>query len=121
MSRLPSFEYQYRLDYNSNFNNQLLRGHNQGLSLYDYDQDTKLYKNLDTSLISTRNINFDKINNELDEKSNIFQQGKQFINGIVEQINNVSNETEKNINKISILPEYKLLGILIIGLLILKK
>ena len=100
MSRLPSFEYQYQLDYNSNFNNQLLRGHNQGLSLYDYENDTKLYQKTNTDLISTRNINFDKINQELDNKGDVYNQGKQLVNGIKDGINKISENTSENIKKL---------------------
>ena len=100
MSRLPNFEYQYKLDYNSNFNNQLLRGHNQGLSLYDYENDTKLYQKTNTDLISTRNINFDKINQELDNKGDVYNQGKQLVNGIKDGINKISENTSENIKEL---------------------
>jgi hypothetical protein len=75
-NKLPSFEYQYRLDLNSNFNNQLMSGINSGLSLYDRDTDVKLYKFIDIDQISTRKINFDDINKELDEKGTSYNQGK---------------------------------------------
>jgi hypothetical protein len=84
MAKLPSFEYQYKLDLYSNFNNQLIKGYNSGLSLYDRDKDINLYKYIDIDPISTRKINFDDINNELDEKGKAYNQGKQVIKGIVD-------------------------------------
>ena len=96
-NRLPDFSYQYKLDYNSNLNNQLMAGHNVGLALYDYDQDSKLYRPTDTSKISTRVMNFDKINAELDEKGKAYNHGKQLINGAIHAVNKAVGDTEKNI------------------------
>ena len=46
--RLPDEYYKNGLVYNASFNNELLSGINQGLSLYSKEQDTKLYRPLDT-------------------------------------------------------------------------
>ena len=94
-NRLPDFSYSYKLDCNSNFNNQLMAGHNVGLALYDYD--SKLYRPTDTSKISTRVMNFDKINAELYEKGKAYNQGKQLINGAIHAVNKAVGDTEKNI------------------------
>jgi hypothetical protein len=53
-----------------------MAGKNAGLSLYDDENDLKLYKYIDTKQISTDKINFDDINKELDEKGKAFNQGK---------------------------------------------
>jgi hypothetical protein len=47
MSYLPSDSYKYKISLYNNFNNQLLSGISQGLSLYSPDEDIKLYKPLD--------------------------------------------------------------------------
>ena len=52
----------------------MLAGHNAGLALYDYETDTKLYKTIDTKPLDA--INFDKLNNELDGKGEIYNKGK---------------------------------------------
>ena len=103
-----------------------MAGYNQGLSLYDRDQDTRLYKNTDTSEISTRKMNFDDINKELDEKGTAYQQGKQLIKGAVDKIKDVTSDTEKNIkeflsNLFKISPEYKFIGIAILIFIVLRK
>jgi hypothetical protein len=126
MARLPNFAYQYKLDLHSNFNNQLMAGINSGLSLYDTEQDTKLYKNTDTTEISTRKMNFDDINKELDEKGKAYNQGKQLIKGAIDKIKDVTSDTEKNIkeflsNLFKISPEYKLMAVAILVFIVLRK
>jgi hypothetical protein len=66
--RLPDEAYKYGLSYNSNFNNQLLAGINAGLSLYDRDNDTKLYR--PTNLKPLDAVDFDVINKDLDKYDN---------------------------------------------------
>ncbi len=124
--RLPSFDYQYKIDWYSNFNNQLMAGKNAGLSLYDDENDLKLYKYIDTKQISTDKINFDDINKELDEKGKAFNQGKQTIKGLVDGINQTFENTKENLNDslknlFSISPEYKFYGIAILLFFILRK
>ena len=48
------------------FNNQLLSGINQGLSLYDPITDTKLYKTIDYDPLDK--VNFYDINKKLNER-----------------------------------------------------
>jgi hypothetical protein len=92
-NRLPDYNYQYNLNFNSEFNNQLLRAHNQGLALYDYDTDTKLYRETDTKLINPIKINFDTINNELNDKGETYNKAKQIILGLKDSINEISEDT----------------------------
>ena len=66
--RLPDDNYKYGLSYNSNFNNQMMKGINSGLSLYDRDYDTTLYRA--TNLKPLDNVSFDKINDDLDKYEN---------------------------------------------------
>lgn len=42
------YNYRYKLSLYSNFNNELMSGINQGLSLYSPQEDLKLYKTIDT-------------------------------------------------------------------------
>jgi len=63
--RLPDEYYKNGLVYNASFNNELLSGINQGLSLYSKEQDTKLYRPLDVKPLEK--VNFDVINNDLDK------------------------------------------------------
>ena len=104
IQKLPNFDWQYRTTYFNNFNNQLINGHNQGLALYDYETDTKLYKNLDLKPIDTDTINFDTINKKLDENyynRNAYEEGKQTANGAIETINkNVGDPVERAINRL---------------------
>lgn len=103
--KLPDFAYQYNLSRNANFNNQLIAGHNAGLALYDYESDTKLYKNLDMKPLDA--VNFDNLNEKLnenyynrsayDEASNT---AKGFINGTVDTINKVADKTSDNIKSL---------------------
>jgi hypothetical protein len=106
--KLPDFEWQYRTTYNNNFNNQLLAGHNAGLALYDYETDTKLYKNLDLKAIDTDKINFSEINKQLDvnfHNRNAYEEAHQTAKGAVEGLVNTINENvgdpvEKAINRL---------------------
>ena len=99
-NRLPSYEYQYRTSLYNNFNNQLLSGHNAGLALYDYDQDTKLYKDIDTKPLDR--VNFDELNKKLDEnyyKEEAYEKGKNMVKGFVQQVNDSTEQTGENIKK----------------------
>lgn len=132
-NRLPNYDYQYKLDLYGNFNNQLMSGINQGLSLYSPQYDTQLYKQIDYDPISTRNINFDQINKELDGKDNFYDKGKNLVQGFVDQVNKATDQTEKNIkdtynnvinnlkNLFTIPSEYKFLAVAILFFWILNK
>ena len=104
--RLPSDSYKYELSLYSNFNNQLLAGHNQGLSLYNYDTDTNLYKNTDTRPLDA--VSFDVINNDLDKYDNnynkqddIYHNSKATVAGVIAGISKtIDNSLEKVKNDI---------------------
>jgi len=102
--RLPNFDYQYKLSLYGNFNNQLMAGHNAGLALYNYDQDTKLYKNIDYTPLDTRTINFDTINQDLDKydknytkNDDYYHNARSYIAGVVDQLNKTTEDTVDNV------------------------
>lgn len=76
---LPSDSYKYQLSLYSSFNNDLLRGMSQGLSLYNPEKDLTLYKPIDTKPLD--NVSFDKINKQIDENDNYFNNAKSIISG----------------------------------------
>ena len=84
MSFLPSDKYKNKLILYNDFNNELIRGHNQGLTLYNYDNDLTLYKKLDTK--DLEKVNFDDINNDLNNNRNIFENTKSLLSGTVEGV-----------------------------------
>jgi hypothetical protein len=67
---LPSDSWRYQQSLYSNFNNNLLSGINQGLSLYSPEKDITLYKPLDYKPLD--NISFDNINQKIDENNNLY-------------------------------------------------
>jgi hypothetical protein len=100
--RLPNEEWKYRQSLYSSFNNQLLAGHNQGLALYNYDTDTKLYKNTDYKPLDK--VNFDTINNDLDKydknynkQDDIYNNSKSAVAGVIAGINKSTDDTVDNI------------------------
>ena len=76
---LPSDSWKYQQSLYSNFNNSLLSGLNQGLNLYDPQTDLTLYKKTDISKLD--NISFDKINKQIDENDNLYNNAKSTISG----------------------------------------
>lgn len=118
MSRLPNDSYRVDLIYKNSFNNNLISGISQGLSLYSPDEDIKLYNYLDTKPI--QNVNFNDINKKLDDKDNYYDKGKNLISGLVQGLNDATEGTEKNIsdtfNKVkdslTLSPEIKIFGLL---------
>lgn len=79
---LPSDSWKYQQSLYSSFNNQLIKGHNQGLALYDYNTDLNLYKTTDISKLD--NVSFDQINKKIDENDNYFNKAKSTIAGAIE-------------------------------------
>ena len=98
---LPSNDYKNTVVYYGMFNNQLLSGINQGLSLYDPVTDTKLYKTIDYDPLDK--ANFDDINKKLDENysrnDDLYNNSKAVVNGFVDTINKVGDKTKENLNK----------------------
>ena len=58
------YDYRYKLSLYSNFNNDLMNGINQGLSLYSPQEDLKLYKTIDTKPLDEVNKKIDNNKNE---------------------------------------------------------
>ena len=104
--RLPNEDYKYQLSLFSNFNNQLLSGINSGLSLYDKDTDTKLYKPTDYKPLD--DVNFNTINNDLDKydknyniNDDIYNNSKSSVAGVIAGISKtIDNSLEKVKNDI---------------------
>ena len=129
-NKLPDFDYQYQTSLFGNWNNQLLAGINQGLSLYDRDTDTQLYKTIDYKPIDTMTLNFDDINKKLDEnenENNSYNNGKSFIKGIVDKVNDVGTATENNINELKNIFQidnkkiFEIAAVIFVGILLYKK
>jgi hypothetical protein len=132
MSFLPNESYKYQLSLFNSFNNELIRGHNQNLTLYNYDTDLTLYKNINTKPLD--DVNFDQINKDLNKNRNIFENTKSALSGAIEGTveggaNALGYTIEKtfkgiahglgiDINKETIL---SLLGLFILSMIIYKK
>ena len=100
--RLPNEDWKYKESLYSNFNNQLLSGINSGLSLYDRETDTKLYKNTDWKPLDA--VNFDVINNDLDKydtnynkQDDLYNNSKASIAGAIAGINKSTDDTIENL------------------------
>ena len=129
--RLPDNNYKYGLSYNSNFNNQLLSGINQGLSLYDRDTDTKLYRPTDVKPLDK--VNFDVINDDLDKydknynkQDNLYNNSKATVAGAIAGLSKSTDDTIeklksdiKNLFNFDGLKTY--IGVFLVFLIIYKK
>jgi len=74
---LPSDKYKNKLLLYNDFNNELMRGINQGLTIYSPDKDLTLYKNIDTK--DLEKISFDQINKDLNINRDIDNNVKSLI------------------------------------------
>ena len=81
MSFLPSDKYKNKIILYNDFNNDLMRGINQGLTLYSPDKDLTLYKSIDTK--DLEKLNFDQINKDLNINIDIDNNVKSFVSGLV--------------------------------------
>ena len=104
-SLLPSSEYQYKLYFDSGFNNTLLKGINQGFSLYNQVDDLKLYRPIDGKPLSLDNVNFNEINKKLEENfsknDDIYNNTKSLVKGTVDGIGkSLSNPFTETFEKI---------------------
>ena len=101
--KLPSQEWQKRTELVNSFNNQLVSGFKQGLSLYDDKRDKLLFNNLDLDAIKPDKVNFDKINeitqNNYSKNDDIYHNAKSAIKGAVDQINKTANDTAKDVEE----------------------
>ena len=101
---LPSYNWQRDVEIKNDFNNNLIDGFSQGLSLYGPEQDINLFNKLDLDPISTTNVNFDKINEIVDNNYNknddIYNNTKAVIVGAVDQINKSGDDTVDNVKNV---------------------
>ena len=116
MSYLPSESYKYQQSLYNSFNNNLLSGIQQGLSLYSPDEDIKLYKNIDFAPLDA--VNFDDINKKIDENDNIYNNVKATVSG---GLNGLLSDSGKNLNSFFSnllgIDESKVKSYLVIGLI----
>ena len=121
-NKLPDDSFRTNLIYKNSFNSNLISGLQQGLTLYNPEDDIKLYNYIDTNPLE--NINFNTINNELNGQTFI-DKGKSLIDGIVQQLNVVGDKTKDNFDNmfnINIIPvEYNIFGGLFLLVLILNR
>ena len=93
MSYLPSESYKYQQSLYNSFNNELLSGIQQGLSLYSKEEDIKLYKPLEFKPLDK--VNFDDINKKIDENDNIYNNVKATVSG---GLNGLLSDAGSNLN-----------------------
>ena len=93
MSYLPSESWKYQQSLYNSFNNELLSGIQQGLSLYSKDEDIKLYKPLEFKQLDK--VNFDDINKKIEENDNIYNNVKATVSG---GLNGLLGDAGKNLN-----------------------
>ena len=93
MSYLPDESYKYQQSLYNSFNNNLLSGLQQGLTLYSPDEDIKLFKPLEFSKLD--NVNFDDINKKIDENDNIYNNVKATVSG---GLNGLLSDAGSNLN-----------------------
>ena len=101
--KLPDYNWQVRTELVNNFNNQLVKGFSQGLSIRNPEQDVKLFNNLNLEAISTENVNFDKVN-EITQKNyshndDIYHNARSSVAGFVDQVNKTGEDTVDNIKQ----------------------
>ena len=82
---LPDDNYKYNISRNINFNNQLLSGINSGLSLYDKETDTQLYRPSDIKPLDR--VSFDDINKKLEnnysKNDDLYNNSKSSVAGVI--------------------------------------
>ncbi len=120
---LPSNSYKYQQSLYSSFNNELIKGHNQGLALYDYNSDLNLYKPLNFKPLD--NINFDEVNERLKNNENLYENTKSSISGalsgLLEGTGKGLNEFTSKFLGIDSSGIKTYIGLLLLFLLIYKK
>ena len=90
---LPSESWKYQQSLYNSFNNNLLSGLQQGLTLYSPDEDIKLFKPLEFKPLDK--VNFDDINKKIDENDNIYNNVKATVSG---GINGLLSDAGSNLN-----------------------
>ena len=81
---LPTENWKYKQSLYSSFNNELLGGIKQGLSLYSPDVDITLYKPTDYKPLDK--VNFDDINKKIDENDDIYNNVKSGVSGSIDGV-----------------------------------
>ena len=99
--KLPSFKWQKQTELVNSFNNNLVDGFKSNLTLYSPEQDLLLFNKLDLDAISTENVNFDKVNeiveNNYNKNDDIYNNSKASINGFIDGIKENSNKVISNL------------------------
>ena len=90
---LPSESWKYQQSLYNSFNNNLLSGLQQGLTLYSPDEDIKLFKPLDYKPLDK--VNFDDINKKIEENDNIYNNVKATVSG---GLNGLLSDAGSNLN-----------------------
>ena len=90
---LPSESWKYQQSLYNSFNNNLLSGLQQGLTLYSPDEDIKLFKPLEFKPLDK--VNFDDINKKIEENDNIYNNVKATVSG---GINGLLSDAGSNLN-----------------------
>ena len=90
---LPSESWKYQQSLYNSFNNNLLSGLQQGLTLYSPDEDIKLFKPLEIKPLDK--VNFDDINKKIEENDNIYNNVKATVSG---GLNGLLGDAGKNLN-----------------------
>ena len=123
---LPDDNYKYNISRNINFNNQLLSGINSGLSLYDKETDTQLYRPSDTKPLDR--VSFDDINKKLEnnysKNDDLYNNAKSSVAGVITGINKTGDDTINEIKKLFAFDSSGLktyIGMFLIFLIIYKK
>lgn len=98
MSKYPTYTWQKDTFIKGEWNNYLQSGFSQGLSLYSPEQDVKLFQKIDYDPINPNKINFDQLNDQL-ENRDFYDKGKALVQGVVDQVNKATDETEKDLKK----------------------
>ncbi len=115
MSFLPSDKYKNKIILYNDFNNDLMRGINQGLTLYSPDKDLTLYKTIDTK--DLEKVNFDDINKDLNINRDIDNNVKSFFSGVISG----TGEGIKNILGFDTKTIVTYLGLFLLAIIIFKK
>ena len=102
--KLPSWDWQKRTELKNDFNNELVQGFKNNLTLYSPDQDKNLFVNVDLEPIRSDNVNLDKINAITQENYNknddIYNNTKSVLAGAIDQLNKSTNDTVDNLKNL---------------------
>ena len=97
-TRLPDSNYQKELLLRGSFNNEVAAGMSQGLTLIDPEKDKQLFRQIDYEPLEQDKVNFDDVNYKINNRDK-FDEGKQYINGLVDGVNE-NLKINNNLNNI---------------------